>query len=135
MIVKIKYISFLFLVFIFVSGCSKYSNNPDLKLARDFIDAYYVFADQQKALGFTMGLAQNELQKELELLKDVPARQQAYRSRDVLFEMKKEVKSNDETIFLFELTLIIPEMEDQKRMINIIIDRQAGKVKYFGAVR
>lgn len=122
-------------IIIFTIGCNKYSDNPDLKLARDFIDSYYVFANQQMALDLTVGLARDELNKEMELLKNVSSRQEAYRSRDVLFELKKEMKSKNETIFLFELTLIIPDMEDQKQMINIIIDRDQGKVKYFGNVR
>jgi len=105
-------------IIIFPLGCNKYSDNPDLRLARDFIDSYYVFANQQKSLGLTTGSARDEINKEIGLLKGVLSRQDSYRSRDVLFELKKEMKSDNEAIFLFELTLIIPDIEDQKRMIN-----------------
>lgn len=127
----------LFIIFIVASGvaCNKYSRDPDLKLARDFIDAYYVFASQRKALPLTVGAAREEIEREMALLKDVPHRQEAYRSRDVLFELKKRLNHADETIFLFELTIKISELGDRKEMIHISVDRKLGKVKYFGTVR
>jgi len=126
----------LFIIILICSlSCQKYANNPDLKIARDFMDAYYVFADQQKALPMTIGLAKEKLEKEIELLKDVSDHQDAYRSRDILFDLKKEVTNKDEAIYLFELTIKIPKLEDRKEMVNISIDRKAGKVKYFGVLR
>lgn len=109
--------------------------NPDLKLARDFIDAYYVFADQKQALNFATDQAAQQLTDEIELLKNVAGRQDAYRSRDVLFELKKQFSENGTTTFLFELTLKIPDLADRKELINIMVDREAHKVKYFGTVQ
>jgi hypothetical protein len=110
-------------------------SNPDLKLARNFIDAYYVFADQKKALNFVTDQAAQQLNDEIELLKTVTGRQDAYRSRDVLFELKKQLSENNTTIFLFELTIKIPELSDRKELINIMVDHDAHKIKYFGTVR
>lgn len=122
------------LLVIICVACSKYSKDPDLKLARDFIDAYYVFANQQQALNLTTGSARQAIQKEIELLKDVPQRQESYRSRDVLFELKKKLTQKDEVAYLFELTILIPKMADRKELINITIDRKLNKIKYFGTV-
>lgn len=106
-----------------------------MKLARDFIDAYYVFADQKKALTFATDHAAQQLTDEIELLKNVEGRQDAYRSRDVLFELKKQFSENSTTTFLFELTIKIPDLADRKELINITVDHDAHKIKYFGTLQ
>ena len=118
----------------FLVGLSCQSN-PDLQLARHFIDAYYVFADQKKALTMATDQAAQQLTKEIELLQDVSDRQDAYRSRDVLFELKKQFTENNTATFLFELTIKIPDLSDRKELINITVDRVAHKVKYFGTIQ
>ncbi len=125
-------------IFIFLAtfvACTQYSNNPELKLARDFIDAYYVFANQHQALPLTVGQASEELKKEIELTKDVTERQDSYRSRTVLFDLVKEMKTDDEALYLFKLTLKIPDVGDVEQMVNIAVDRRAHKIKYFGSLR
>lgn len=119
---------------VFLTGLSCQSN-LDLKLARDFIDAYYVFADQKKALTMATDQAEQQLRNEIELLKNVMGRQDAYRSRDVLFELKKQFTENNTSTFLFELTIKIPDLKDRKELITITVDRDTNKVKYFGTVQ
>lgn len=121
-------------LFCFLTGLHCQSN-PDLKLARDFIDAYYVFADQRKALNFASDQAAQQLSDEIELLKNMAGRQDAYRSRDVLFELKKQFSENSKTTFLFELTIKIPELSDRKELIHITVDQDAHKIKYFGTIQ
>lgn len=120
-----------------LAGCSPYSGNPDLKLARDFIDAYYVLADHRRALDLTEGPAKQEIEREIKLLADVPedANLNAYRSRDVLFELKRERVEPDETVYFYELTILVPGVEARKQLINITIDRKLMKVSTFGDVK
>lgn len=118
-----------------LTACSKYHNNPDLRLARDFIDSYYVMADQKKALLLTTGQASDELKEEIKLTQGIPDRQNAYRSRTVSFDLVKEIKTADEVVYLFKLTITVPDMDAQEQMIHIAIDRPAGKIKYFGSLQ
>jgi hypothetical protein len=120
----------ILILFIFIA-CSPYSGNPELTLARDFIDAYYVFANQEKAIKLTSGMAKDKIQKEIDLLKGYTGRQNAYRSRDILFELKKEVKDAESIMFIYEITVKIPELEDRKEIVNIKVDSKLAKVTYF----
>lgn len=118
-------------------GCSPYSGNPDRQLARDFIDAYYVLADHRRALDLTAGPAKQEIEREIKLLADVPqdANLNAYRSRDVLFELKRERVEPNEAVYFYELTILVPGIEGRKQLINITIDRKLMKVSTFGDVK
>lgn len=120
-----------------LAGCSPYSGNPDLKLARDFIDAYYVLADHRRALELADGLAKEEIEREIKLLTDVPedANLNAYRSRDVLFELKRERVEPNEAVYFYELTILVPGIEGRKQLINITVDRRVMKVSTFGDVK
>lgn len=117
-------------------GCSPYSGNPDLKLARDFIDAYYVLADHRRALSLAQDNAKEQIEGEIKLLQDVPedANVNAYRSRDVLFKLKQDSVEEARALYFFELTILVPGLEERKQIINITIDRKTMKVSYFGDV-
>lgn len=115
--------------------CSPYYGNPNLTLARDFIDAYYVMADQEKALAFTTGQAAEAIENEILLLKNVANRTEAYRSRDVEFELKKEMTGPSEVIYFYELTLNIPNLGERKEAITLILDTEKNKIKFFGTSR
>lgn len=121
--------------FLLVAACSKYSNDPHLSRARDFIDAYYVMADQTLALNITSGMAHDKIQSEVELLKNVTMKQDAYRSRDVLFELKRSQDQGNSIAYFYELTIKVPGMDDQKRLVNIMIDKKTMKVSYFAEVQ
>lgn len=123
------------IVMIFALACSQYSRDPNLKLARDFIDAYYVFADQNKTLQFVSGAAEEAVQKEIKLLKDVSNRQDSYRSRDITFELKQTLQEADAIVYLFELTIKIPQLGDKKEMVHIAVDTKMHKVKFFGTLQ
>jgi hypothetical protein len=131
-----KFVTFL-LVLAFLGGCSPYSGNPDLRLARDFIDAYYVLADHRRALAVSDGSAKQEIEREIKLLEDVPedANLNAYRSRDVLFALKRERVEPAETVYFYELTILVPGLEKRKQLINITIDRKLMKVSSFGDIK
>lgn len=116
-------------------ACSPYYGNPNLTLARDFIDAYYVMADQEKALAFTTGQAAEAIENEILLLKNVANRTEAYRSRDVEFELKKEMTGPSEVIYFYELTLNIPNLGERKEAITLILDTEKNKIKFFGTSR
>ena len=73
----------LSLVFLSCLGCS--SSTPEQKAARQFIDSYYVMANQKEAVTMTQGLAKMALEKELDLLDGVEARAESYKSRDIEF--------------------------------------------------
>lgn len=116
-------------------ACSPYYGNPNLSLARDFIDAYYVMADQQKALALTTGQAAEAIENEILLLKNVENRVEAYRSRDVEFELKKEMTGPGEVIYFYELTLNIPNLGEKKETITLILDTEINRIKFFGTSR
>jgi len=124
----------LILLVLPVSYCGG-TADPDLRLARQFIDAYYVMADQNSAFGLSKGFAQAKIKKEISLLKEMKGTQSAYRTRDILFKLLKEKKSKKEAMYFFELTIKIPGMEDSKRMVNVTIDRTEKRVKYFGELK
>lgn len=122
-------------LFLWVLACSPYHGNPNLSLARDFIDAYYVMADQGKALGLTTGQATEAIENEILLLKNVANRTEAYRSRDVEFALKKEMTGPGEVIYFYELTLNIPNLGERKEAITLILDTEKNKIKFFGTSR
>lgn len=125
---------FFFLLIFFtlsLAMCSKYANDPDLRLARDFIDAYYVMADQRAALNLVSGRAEEEIKKELNLLKGIEQRDQDYRTRDIVFDLKTSTKTDVEANYFYELRIIQPESGESERMIHIVVDRKSGRVKDF----
>jgi len=123
--------SFLILLFLLPVSCDKYKDQPELKLARQFMDSYYVFANQREAIKFTSGLAQQNLKSEIELLTNVSSHQDAYRSRDIYFELKKEKMEKTMAIFLFELQIKIPDVEEYTKHVTLVVDRKRLKVKDF----
>ena len=118
----------------FCVTCDTYKDQPELKIAKDFVDAYFVFADQQKALKMSMGKATHLLDEELASLKMFGSRANAYRSRDVLFTLKKEKLFADEAVFLFELDIVIPQLPKRKLLVTVTVDRRDLKVKDFKEV-
>lgn len=110
------------------------SSDAHLNQARDFIDAYFVLSNQDQALNLTMGPAEEKLKKEIELLKDMPGRTESHRSRDIVFELKKTMQADQQVSYLFELTIIIPDFEDQKKQVVVTIDKETGKVVTFSVM-
>lgn len=124
---------FVFAVFLGCAlSCIPSGKDAHLKLAQDFMDAYYVFANQQQALSLATAQAQEKISSEIRLLKGVVERQEDYRSRDVLFDLKQEKRDEREVNYFFELTIIVPQIGEQKRNVHLSIDRRLNKVKYFG---
>lgn len=121
----------LILLIVFCVTCASAKDQSELKLARDFVDAYYVFADQAKALQLSTGQAAHLLNEELNLLKTVGSKEDAYRSRTVLFALKKQSILAQQALFLFELTIKIPNFQDRKELVMVSVDRKANKVKDF----
>jgi hypothetical protein len=128
-----KPFSIFVLLLVLVSSC-KYWNDSDLRLARDFIDAYYVAADQKKALELASGRAAELLQKEIGLLQGVDNREMAYKTRDVVFDLTKEDKTESEANFFYNLKIIQPDLADMTKRVHIVIDRKLKKVKDFKTV-
>lgn len=124
----------IFVAIIFSFASCKYARDADLRLARDFIDAYYVEADQKQALALTSGRAEELIKKELELLEGVPDREMSYKTRDVVFELTKEDKTAVEVNYFYNLKIIQPGVTDMQKRIHIVVDRAAGKVKDFRTI-
>ncbi len=125
-----KTIFSLLILLVFGTACSQ---DPDLKLARHFLDAYFVMADHDAALKISSGQALEQITKEQALLKDVPASSNAdsYRSRDITFKLERESKEASEANFLYRLKIIVPGLDDQEKIVMITVDRLAHKVKAF----
>lgn len=127
----------LFVIFVAIllsfSSC-KYARDADLRLARDFIDAYYVEADQREALKLTSGRAHELIKKELELLAGVENREMSYKTRDVVFELTKEDKTDSEVNYFYNLKIIQPDVADMVKRVHIVVDRENGKVKDFRTI-
>lgn len=124
-------IGFLLLIMlVFATACSQ---DPDLKLARNFLDAYFVMADHDAALKISSGQALEQITKEQELLKGVSPNSNAdsYRSRDITFKLDREAKDESEANFLYRLKIIVPGLDDQEKIVMITVDRLAHKVKAF----
>jgi len=120
----------LLVILLFGAACTQ---DPDLKLARNFLDAYFVMADHDAALKISSGQALEQLKKEQELLKGVSpnSNADAYRSRDITFKLDRETKNESEANFLYRLKIIVPDLEDQEKIVLITVDRQAHKIKAF----
>lgn len=116
-----------------LTACHR-TSDPDGQLARDFIDAYYVMADQQKALTLSSDRAQEALNKESELVKGVANREEAYKARDITFELKDSQKTEASADYFYELRIIQPELGDMKKLVHIAIDRKTHKVSAFSEV-
>lgn len=127
----------LFVIFVTIllsfSSC-KYARDADLRLARDFIDAYYVEADQRGALTLTSGRAHELIKKELELLAGVENREMSYKTRDVVFKLTKEDKTDSEVNYFYNLKIIQPDVADMVKRVHIVVDRENSKVKDFRTI-
>lgn len=119
-----------FVLFYFLISCV--GGSQEFQLARKFIDAYYVMADQTKALEMASDVAQLKLLEEKKLLQNVSEKQNSYRTRDIEFFLKKEDVSTDEVQFMFELKIHHANSEPTLNHVFIIVDRKNQKVKYFG---
>ena len=132
---KKSILSFYIFLLVFAGACNQYSSNPNLALARDFIDAYYVFADQEKALLLCTGHAAENLKSEIELLKNVSNRQEAYRTRSITFELKQQLHQENTEMYLFELTIKLPQLGERKQLVNIGIDTASNMIKFFDTLK
>jgi ribosomal 30S subunit maturation factor RimM len=123
---------FIFCVFLVTTlSCNRYSNDADLRATRDFIDAYYVMADQKKALTLSEGRAEEELQKEVALLEGIEDREHAYKARDVTFTLQRESKTDAEADYFYKLKIIQPELGNMEKTIHLVVDRKNGRIKDF----
>lgn len=120
----------LLILALFVS-CSEYHRDPLLRQARDFMNTYFVMANQEQALSLTTAQASEVLQKEIELLKDVAARQESYRSRDAYFSYIRSQDRGDQMSYLFDLTIAIPDFEDQKKQVMVSVSKADKKITSF----
>lgn len=125
---------FIFVAILFSFSSCKYARDADLRLARDFIDAYYVEADQKQALTLTSGRAEELIKKELELLEGIENREMSYKTRDVVFKLTKEDKTDSEVNYFYNLKIIQPDVADMIKRIHIVVDRKNGKVKDFRTI-
>lgn len=124
----------LFMAFI-IPSCSRYSRDPDLRAARDFIAYYYILADQRQTLPYTEGKALEDLEKEIKELEKIGMRNDAYRARDITFELKSEKVEADFVNYFFVLTIKIPQMDDRLQGITIKVNRTSHKVMEFADVK
>lgn len=116
--------------FLMLWGCQQ-SQNPSLKTAKDFLDHYYIMANQTAALPLTVGQAKEKLQKELELVQNVNQQSNAHRSRHVDFKLTKEGEKDGNTFFVFELTIKIPDLDTMKKSVFILVDPKQNKITQF----
>ncbi|MCP5463908.1 MAG: hypothetical protein H7A33_02675 [Deltaproteobacteria bacterium] len=121
---------FICVCLFFAVACSS-AKSPQEKVALAFMDAYYVFANQNQALELSQGVAKEQLLQELELLKDVSGDPNAYRSRDILFELKRSQIDQAVSFYFYELTIMIPDFEDRKETVTIMVDNKSNKVTSF----
>lgn len=121
------------LVILLIVSCS--SKSPEEKLVRNFLDEYYVMANLEKSLDLTVGQAEKELKKEIELVKGVSNQGMAYKTRDIVFDLKKKLETKDDATFLYELTLYIPKIEERKQLVHIVVDKKLKKIKFFGNLK
>ena len=121
---------FFILFSILVTACS--SHSPLEKSARSFIDCYYVMANQKSCLPISDGQATTLLKNEIELVKGIRNQNYAYKSRDITFEKKKELKSKNDTSFLYELKIFVPNSKAITKMIRISVNHQTKKITSFG---
>ena len=122
---------YLFILLLFTQ-CA--GGTPEYKVARQFIDSYYVMADQNAALNWTEDNAKLKIDQEIELLTGVEGKQSAYKARDIEFQMLKEMPESEETNFLFELSIHIVNAELVKKNVAITVDKNSQKVKFFGEI-
>lgn len=109
------------------------AGDADQNVARQFLDQYYVMANQAESAKLTEGMASDFLKNEIDLLKSLPQQVEAdaYRSRDITFKIEREQVSEDEAIYLYRLKIIVPNYGTQEKMVNITINRKTHKVKAF----
>lgn len=106
----------------------------EYKVARQFMDAYYVMADQQVALPMVMDVAKLKIEQEIVLLGSIHANPEAYKARAIEFRQIKTVTTAVDDSFLFELTIHNPNDEPIKKNVVITVDKPTQKVKFFGEI-
>lgn len=121
-----------------ILSASCIGGSQEYKLARNFIDAYYVMADLQNAKALTKDAASLKIDDQIKLTDELKpfastyGVKQGFRSRDIEFELKDEAQNGNETTLKFEFTIHHPNSADEKRNVYIKIDRVDGKVTLFG---
>lgn len=122
-----------FVLVILVLLSSACSQDPNLQLSRDFLDAYFVMADHEAALKISSGQAMEQIQKEQELLKNISASSNAdsYRSRDITFKLERQSQETGQINYLYRLKIIVPDLGTQEKLVMITVDTATHKVKAF----
>ncbi len=106
----------------------------EYKVARQFVDAYYVMADHHAALPMVMDVAKLKIDSELALLGAANSNPDAYKSRAVEFREIKNISTALEDSFLFELTIHNPNDAPIKKNVVITVDKNTQKIKFFGEI-
>ncbi|KAA3604692.1 MAG: hypothetical protein DWQ06_04450 [Calditrichaeota bacterium] len=118
----------LFISLIFLISCGQDSTTPQ-GVAEKFIEEYFVYVDQEKALPFTMGLAKIKIEEQLKEVTKVRKRGEklGVMLADVEFTFVKEM-SVREGIKGFEYKLDIQGNEfSQKRNVLVSVSKENGK--------
>lgn len=122
------FFKFLLIPLIFLISCAKDSSTPK-GVSEKFIEEYFVYIEQEKALPLTMGLAKMKIEEQLKEVKKVrkTGENLGFMLADVEFTFVKEM-SVREGIKGFEYELNIQSNDfSQKRNVLISVSKKNGK--------
>lgn len=124
-----KHIVVIYLVFFGLMACS----DQVAPKVIDFMEAYYVQANQQESLKLVTGPALEKIQKEMSLLTDVSPenRSAAQSKRSITYKLLETKKGEGQVSYLFEIDVNVQDLESFKKSVSVIFDTKAQKVLLF----
>lgn len=96
----------------------------------DFMEQYYVLANQQKSLDLTTGPAAEKIKKEMALLTDVTEQnvQTARTGRSIDYKLVSKKEDGSTIAYLFELNVNAEGLESFKKNVSVIYDTKSQKI-------
>lgn len=123
---------FLITLLLLCSQCI--GGSREYKVARRFVDSYYVMADHQAALPMVVDVAKLKIEQEIALLGSIDANPNAYKARAIEFRELKTMATDADESFLFELTIHNPNDVPNKINVVVTVDTWTQKIKFFGEI-
>ena len=109
-------------------GCSR--DDTAKGVADRFVQAYYVQVDQARALDFTAALAEERLQREIQMVTPIRRSGDVEQARpNVEYSLVRSQPDGRQVLFVYDLTITPPHIPPMLKKVLIITDQRAGQWK------